>query len=97
MAQVTSDTPSSFRGYQWPYARAVVEMPDDEAAELLAIAGPAGGYTVAPKRQAKKPVTEPAPKGTEFSEVTPPGNVAEAPAKAKAAPPAAVAKPAAAK
>jgi len=92
MAQVTSDTPSSFRGYQWPHAGAVVEMPDDEAAELLAIAGPDGGYTVMPKRAARKAVAEPAPAAGQFSEVAPEGDVTEAP-KAKAAPPAA--KPAA--
>jgi hypothetical protein len=89
VAQVTSDTPSAFRGYQWPHAGALVEMPDEEAAELLAIAGPDGGYVIVPaKRPAKKAVTEPAPKGGEFSEVTPDGDVTEAP-KPKAAPPAA--------
>ena len=80
MAEVTSDTPSSFRGYQWPHAGAVVEMPDDEAAELLGIAGPAGGYSVVPakKAAARKPVAEPAPNAGEFSEVAPEGSVAEA-------------------
>ena len=82
MAQVTSDTASSFRGWQWPSPGAVVEMPDDEAADLLAIAGPDGGYTVLPKRAAKKQVTEPAPKSGEFSEIAPESDVAEAP-KAK--------------
>lgn len=81
MAQVTSETASSFRGYVWPHAGAVVEMPDDEAAELLAIAGPDGGYAVLPaKRAARKPVSEPAPKGGGFSEVAPSGDVAETPA-----------------
>ena len=86
MAQVTSETVSSFRGYVWFHAGAVVEMPDDEAAELLVLAGPNGGYTVLPaKRSARKPVSEPAPKGGEFSEVAPSGDVAEGKPAAKPA------------
>jgi hypothetical protein len=96
MAQVSCDMPSSFRGYRWHHAGDAVEMPDEEAAELLAIAGPHGGYAIAPKRAARKAVTEPAPKGAEFSEVTPEAGVAEAAPKGKTAPPAApAAKPAA--
>jgi hypothetical protein len=92
MAQVISEIPSSFRGYRWQHAGDSVEMPDDEAAELLAIAGPAGGYAVAPpKKTARKAVSEPAPKGG-FSEVAPEGGVAETRPKAS---PAAAAKPAA--
>ena len=87
MAQVTSETASSFRGYVWERAGAVVEMPDDEAAELLGIAGPDGGYAVVPakKTAARKPVSEPAPKGGEFSEVAPSGDVAEGKPPAKPA------------
>ena len=78
MAQVTSDTPSAFRSYQWLHTGHVVEMPDEEAAELLDIAGPNGGYTVVPaKKAAAKKVTEPA-SPAELSEVLPEGDVTEA-------------------
>ena len=82
MAQVTSEHPSAdWMGHVWPHAGASVEMGDDEAAALLEIAGPNGGYVIVPppvKRQAKKAaaVSEPGPKQV-LSEVTPEGNVTE--------------------
>lgn len=79
MAQVISETPSSFRHYQWLHPGHVVEMPDDEATELLDIAGPAGGYTVVPSKKppSKKAVTEPAPPA-KISEVVKPATLTEA-------------------
>jgi hypothetical protein len=76
VAQVTSEHISAFRGYQWLSAGAVVEMPDEEAAELLELAGQHGGYAIVPKKAARKPVTEPAPAAA-VSEVLPEGNVTE--------------------
>lgn len=84
MAQVTSDTPSAYRSpagthYQWHHRGHVVEMPDEEAAELLEIAGPNGGYTIVPakKAPAKKAVAEPAPPA-KLSEVKPAATLTEA-------------------
>lgn len=78
MALVTSTHISCFRGYQWPHAGAVVEMPDEEAAELLEIAGPNGGYTaVMSRKPARKAVTDPAPPA-KISEVVPAATLTEA-------------------
>lgn len=78
MALVTCDTPSAFRGYQWLSAGSVVEMPDEEAAELLDLAGPNGGYVIVPeKKPAARKVTEPAPPA-KLSEVVRPAKITEA-------------------
>jgi hypothetical protein len=79
MALVSSELPSAYPGYQWPHAGAVVEMPDEEAAALIELAGPDGGYAiVAPpqKRQRGKAVAEPAKPGG-LSEVVPEGGITE--------------------
>ena len=79
MALVSSETPSSYPGYRWLTAGAVVEMPDEEAAALLKLAGPNGGYAIVPppqKRQRGKAVSEPAKPGG-LSEVVPEGGITE--------------------
>jgi hypothetical protein len=80
------------RGHTWPQDGAVVEMPHEEAEELLAI--PDGGFTLVPAADEEAPPQAPepeppadgAPEGNpEFSEVNPDeDSVDESEAKAPA-------------